>query len=57
MTRSLGDGCGCFPTGRHYPGIAHLLKVSIRGLAEAASARQARRLEQGSAKASESADR
>lgn len=34
MTRSLGDGCGCFPTGRHYPGIAHLLKVSIRGLAE-----------------------
>ena len=34
MTRSLGDGCGCFPTGRHYPGIAHLLKVAIRGLAE-----------------------
>ncbi len=33
MTRSLGDGCGCFPTGRHYPGIAHLLKVEIRGLA------------------------
>lgn len=34
MTRSLGDGCGCFPTGRHYPGIAHLLKVGVRGLAE-----------------------
>lgn len=34
MTRSLGDGCGCFPTGRHYPGIAHLLKVAIRGLVE-----------------------
>jgi DNA polymerase III subunit epsilon len=34
VTRSLGDGCGCFPTGRHYAGIAHLLKVSIRGLAE-----------------------
>jgi DNA polymerase-3 subunit epsilon len=34
VTRALGDGCGCFPTGRHYPGIAHLLKVTIRGLAE-----------------------
>jgi DNA polymerase III subunit epsilon len=34
MTRVLSDGCGCFPTGRHYPGIAHLLKVAIRGLAE-----------------------
>lgn len=32
MSRSLGDGCGCFPTGRHYPGIAHLLKVEIRGV-------------------------
>ena len=32
MTRSLGDGCGCFPTGRHYPGIAHLLKTTVRGL-------------------------
>jgi len=30
----VSDGCGCFPTGRHYPGIAHLLKVTIRGLAE-----------------------
>lgn len=25
---------GCFPTGRHYPGIAHLLRVVARGLAE-----------------------
>jgi DNA polymerase-3 subunit epsilon len=28
------DACGCFPTGRHYPGIAHLLRAVIRGLAE-----------------------
>lgn len=28
------DGGGCFPTGRHYPGIAHLLRASKRGLAE-----------------------
>jgi DNA polymerase-3 subunit epsilon len=34
MIRTVADGCGCFPTGRHYPGIAHLLKVTIRGLAE-----------------------
>ncbi|AKU96419.1 DNA polymerase III alpha subunit [Labilithrix luteola] len=38
MTRSLGDGCGCFPTGRHYPGIAHLLKTTVRGLAEGIAA-------------------
>lgn len=25
-------GCGCFPTGRHYPGIAHLLRVHARGI-------------------------
>jgi len=24
---------GCFPTGRHYPGIAHLLRVNVMGLA------------------------
>lgn len=24
---------GCFPTGRHYPGIAHLLRVVVQGLA------------------------
>jgi DNA polymerase-3 subunit epsilon len=28
------DGCGCFPTGRHYPGIAHLLKPDTVGLAD-----------------------
>lgn len=26
------DGCGCFPTGRHYAGIAHLLRSTVRGL-------------------------
>jgi len=34
VSRAVADACGCFPTGRHYPGIAHLLKVTIRGLAE-----------------------
>jgi DNA polymerase-3 subunit epsilon len=29
----LADPCGCFPTGRHYPGIAHLLKVRGVGVA------------------------
>ncbi len=28
------DACGCFPTGRHYPGIAHLLRAVVRGLVE-----------------------
>ncbi len=28
------DAGGCFPTGRHYPGIAHLLKVTTEGLAD-----------------------
>lgn len=28
------DGCGCFPTGKNYPGIAHLLRSQIRGLAK-----------------------
>lgn len=28
MSKPVGhDGCGCFPTGRHYPGIAHLLSA------------------------------
>src|SRR4051812_3720008 len=30
----LADPCGCFPTGRHYPGIAHLLKVRAVGVAQ-----------------------
>lgn len=25
---------GCFPTGRHYPGIAHLMRVAALGLAD-----------------------
>jgi DNA polymerase-3 subunit epsilon len=28
------DGCGCFPTGRHYPGIAHLTRAIARGTAQ-----------------------
>jgi len=32
--RGGAEGIGCFPTGRHYPGIAHLLRVAVAGLAE-----------------------
>lgn len=32
--KATSDGCGCFPTGRHYPGIAHLLRTIVRGLAD-----------------------
>jgi DNA polymerase-3 subunit epsilon len=32
--RAVVDGCGCFPTGRHYAGIAHLLRAVARGLVE-----------------------
>lgn len=28
------EGEGCFPTGKHYPGIAHLLKIAVAGLCE-----------------------
>jgi DNA polymerase-3 subunit epsilon len=31
---ALLDACGCFPTGRHYAGIAHLLRAVTRGLLE-----------------------
>ena len=31
MSSALG-GRGCFPTGRHYPGIAHLIRISDEGL-------------------------
>lgn len=31
---------GCFPTGRHYPGVAHLLRVAAAGLAEEFTANQ-----------------
>ena len=34
MRAGLSDACGCFPTGRHYAGIAHLLRAVIRGLAD-----------------------
>jgi DNA polymerase III subunit epsilon len=33
-----GDGCGCFPSGKHYAGISHLLKATVRGLTEGFSA-------------------
>ncbi len=29
----ISDPCGCFPTGRHYPGIAHLIRVRAIGVA------------------------
>lgn len=32
--RATEDGGGCFPTGRHYPGIAHLLRIVAQGLAD-----------------------
>ena len=32
--RGGADGGGCFPTGWHYPGIAHLLRVVAAGLVE-----------------------
>lgn len=32
------EGCGCFPTGRHYPGIAHLLRTVVRGLLDEVAA-------------------
>lgn len=28
------SACGCFPTGRHYPGIAHLIRVRAVGVAD-----------------------
>lgn len=28
------EGGGCFPTGRHYPGIAHLLRLEVAGLCD-----------------------
>jgi len=31
--RGSSDGCGCFPTGRHYAAIAHLLRTRVQGLA------------------------
>ncbi len=34
------EACGCFPTGRHYPGIAHLLRAVVRGLVANVSAEE-----------------
>jgi DNA polymerase-3 subunit epsilon len=34
MRAVVVDSCGCFPTGRHYAGIAHLLRTVARGLAD-----------------------
>jgi len=34
MKGSSLEACGCFPTGRHYAGIAHLLRAVVRGLVE-----------------------
>jgi DNA polymerase-3 subunit epsilon len=28
------EGCGCFPTGRHYAGIAHLIRIQAIGVVE-----------------------
>jgi DNA polymerase-3 subunit epsilon len=32
--KGLTDGCGCFPTGRHYAGIAHLIRIQAIGVVE-----------------------
>lgn len=32
--RGVVDVCGCFPTGRQYPGIAHLIRTPVAGVAE-----------------------
>lgn len=32
--RAGAEGGGCFPTGRHYPGIAHLVRVVAAGLCD-----------------------
>lgn len=34
MRSVVVDSCGCFPTGRHYAGIAHLLRTVAKGLAD-----------------------
>src|SRR5882724_2247255 len=32
--KSSTEGCGCFPTGRHYAGIAHLIRIQAIGVVE-----------------------
>lgn len=39
--RASADAGGCFPTGRHYPGIAHLVRARGRGTAEEFAAEMA----------------
>jgi DNA polymerase-3 subunit epsilon len=34
MRGASADAGGCFPTGRHYPGIAHLVRARARGTAQ-----------------------
>jgi DNA polymerase III subunit epsilon len=41
MRAALLDACGCFPTGRHYAGIAHLLRAVTRGLIQGLEAEAA----------------
>ncbi len=38
MSAPSADGCGCFPSGRHWPGIAHLIGAQIQGVAREFSA-------------------
>ncbi len=38
MRAAALEACGCFPTGRHYAGIAHLLRAVTRGLVEGLAA-------------------
>lgn len=39
--RANHDGGGCFPTGKHYPGIAHLMRVVASGIVEEIEAERA----------------
>lgn len=32
--RGVAEVCGCFPTGRQYPGIAHLIRAPLAGVAK-----------------------
>jgi DNA polymerase-3 subunit epsilon len=32
--KSLAEGCGCFPTGRHYAAIAHLIRIQAIGVVD-----------------------
>jgi DNA polymerase III subunit epsilon len=32
--KSVLEGCGCFPVGRHYAGIAHLIRIQASGIVE-----------------------